>query len=104
MAIINFKKALEINPDSANIYLLLGNAQLQLGRVNQAKVTYETGFLKHPEIAEIHKILGMIYSQRNENPDKVIYHFQEYLRLSPNQPDAAQIQSMIQAIESGVKS
>jgi tetratricopeptide (TPR) repeat protein len=103
-AIINFKKALEINPDSANIYLLLGNAQLQSGRVNQAKVTYETGFLKHPEIAEIHKILGMIYSQRNENPDKVIYHFQEYLRILPNQPDAAQIQSMIQAIESGVKS
>ncbi len=46
----------------------------------------------------------MIYSQRNENPDKVIYHFQEYLRILPNQPDAAQIQPMIQAIESGVKS
>ena len=46
----------------------------------------------------------MIYSQRNEKPDKVIYHFQEYLRILPNQSDAAQIQSMIEAIESRVES
>ena len=45
-----------------------------------------------------------IYFQRNEKPDKVIYHFQEYLRILPNQSDAAQIQSMIEAIESRVES
>ena len=37
----------------------------------------------------------------NENSDKAKSHFQKYLRLSPNQPDAAQIQSMIQSIENG---
>ena len=33
-----------------------------------------------------------------ENPGKATYHFQEYLRLSPNQSDATQIKSMIQLL------
>ena len=96
--------AIEHNPDYLKAYINLGNAQFQLNELDQAKATYETALLKHPEVAGIHKNLGIIYSQKNKNPSKAKSHFQEYLRLSPNQPDAAQIQSMIQAIESGVKS
>ena len=98
------QKLIEYEPDHLKAYINLGNAQLLLGKLDQAKATYETALLKHPEVAGIHKNLGIIYSQKNKNPSKAKSHFQEYLRLSPNQPDAAQIQSMIQAIESGVKS
>ena len=98
------QKVIEYEPDYLKAYINLGNAQLLLGKLDQAKATYETALLKHPEVAGIHKNLGIIYSQKNKNPSKAKSHFQEYLRLSPNQPDAAQIQSMIQAIEGGVKS
>ena len=54
--------------------------------------------LKQPNIPEVHKSLGLIYSQKKKNPDKAIHHFQEYLRLSPSQSDASQIKSMIQAL------
>ena len=69
---------------------------MQLGRLDQARKTYEAILLRQPNISEVHKNLGFIYYQIKENPDKATYHFQEYLRLSPNQSDASQIKSMIQ--------
>ena len=89
------EKVIEYEPDYLKAYITLGNAQLLLGKLDQAKATYETALLKHPEVAGIHKNLGIIYSQKNKNPSKAISHFQEYLRLSPNQPDVAQIQKLI---------
>ena len=95
------QKIIDYEPDNLNAYINLGNAQLLLGKLDQAKATYETALLKHPEVAGIHKNLGIIYFQKNKNMSKAKSHFQKYLRLSPNQPDAAQIQSMIQSIENG---
>ena len=71
---------------------------MKLGKFDQARKTYETALLKNPALAGIHRNLGIVYSQKDRNPSKAISHFQEYLRLSPNQPDVAQIQSMIQAL------
>ena len=95
------QKIIDYEPDNLNAYINLGNTQLLLGKLDSAKATYETALLKHPEVAGIHKNLGIIYFQKNKNMSKAKSHFQKYLRLSPNQPDAAQIQSMIQSIENG---
>ena len=90
--------AIEHNPDHLKAYINLGNAQFQLNELDQAKATFEKALLKKPALAGIHRNLGIVYSQKDRNPSKAISHFQEYLRLSPNQPDVAQIQSMIQAL------
>jgi len=90
--------AIEHNPDHLKAYINLGNAQFQLNELDQAKATFEKALLKNPALAGIHRNLGIVYSQKDRNPSKAISHFQEYLRLSPNQPDVAQIQSMIQAL------
>ena len=71
---------------------------MKLGHLDQAKKTYEAILLKQPNIAEVHKNLGLIYYKIKENPGKVTYHFQESLRFSPNQSDATQIKSMIQLL------
>ena len=90
--------AIENNPDHLKAYINLGTAQFQLNELDQAQATFEKALLKNPALAGIHRNLGMIFFEKNKNSDKAILHFQEYLRLSPNQPDVAQIQSMIQAL------
>ena len=64
-------------------------------------MTYETALLKQPDHAGIHKNLGIIYSQENENKDKALFHLEESIRLDPNQTEAIQIREMIQTLKSG---
>ena len=97
-ALLEYKKAIKLNPDHTPSYVNLGHTLFKLGQSDQAQKTYKTILLKQPNIPEVHKSLGLIYSQKKENPDKAIHHFQEYLRLSPSQSDASQIKSMIQAL------
>ena len=97
-AVAEYKMALKTNPDHIPSYTNMGNAQMQLGRFDQARKTYETALLKQPGMAQIHKNLGIIFSQSNMNTAKAIFHFSKSLELSPNQPDAQKIQSTIQAL------
>ena len=55
--------------------------------------------LKNPALAGIHRNLGIIFFQKNKNFDKAILHFQESIRLAPNQPEVEQIQSLIEALK-----
>ena len=98
-ALLEYKKAIKLNPDHTPSYVNLGHTLFKLGQSDQAQKTYKTILLKQPNIPEVHKSLGLIYSQKKENPDKAIHHFQEYLRLSPNQHDATQINFMIQSLK-----
>ena len=97
-ALLEYKEAIKLDPDHTPSYVNLGHTLFKLGQSDQAQKTYKTILLKQPNIPEVHKSLGLIYSQKKENPDKAIHHFQEYLRLSPSQSDASQIKSMIQAL------
>ena len=97
-ALLEYKKAIKLNPDHIPSIVNLGHTLLILGQSDQAQKTYKTILLKQPNIPEVHKSLGLIYSRKKENPDKAIHHFQEYLRLSPSQSDATQIKSMIQLL------
>ena len=98
-ALFEYKKAIKLNPDHIPSIVNLGHTLFILGQSDQAQNTYKTILLKQPNIPEVHKSLGLIYSQKKENPDKAIHHFQEYLRLSPNQHDATQINFMIQSLK-----
>ena len=97
-ALLEYKKAIKLKPDHIPSIVNLGQALFILGQSNQAQKTFKTILLKQPNIPEVHKSLGLIYSQKKENPDKAIHHFQEYLRLSPSRSDATQIKSMIQSL------
>ncbi len=104
-ALLEFKKAVKLNPRHILSYVNLGYLQLRLGQIEQAKATYETALLKkqanltsQPEYAEIHKNLGIIYDYIKEDTKKVAYHFQESLRIAPNQPNAPKIKEAIKDI------
>ena len=91
--------AIEHNPDHLKAYINLGNAQFQLKELDQAKATFEKALLKNPALAGIHRNLGIIFFEKNKNSDKAILHFQESIRLAPNQPEVEQIQSLIEALK-----
>lgn len=97
-ALLEYKEAIKSNPDHTPSFVNLGHTLIKLGHLDQARTTYEAILLKQPNISEVHKNLGLIYYQMKENPGKATYHFQEYLRFSPNQSDATQIKSMIQLL------
>jgi len=97
-ALLEYKKAIKLNPDHIPSFVNSGHTLLKLGRLDKARKTYEAILLRQPNISVVHKNLGFIYYQMKENPDKAKYHFQEYLRLSPNQSDASQIKSTIQLL------
>jgi tetratricopeptide (TPR) repeat protein len=97
-ALLEYKKAIKLNPDHTPSFVNLGHTLIKLGRVDKARKTYEDILLRQPNISVVHKNLGFIYYEIKENPGKAIYHFQEYLRLSPNQSDTSQIKSMIQTL------
>ena len=99
-ALLEYQRALKLNPDHIPSYVNLGTAQMRLGRFDQGRKTYETILLKKPSMAKIHKYLGIIHTQMQESPDKAVFHLQEYIRLAPNQPDVAHIQSMVRILTS----
>ncbi|MBT5551145.1 MAG: tetratricopeptide repeat protein [Nitrospina sp.] len=100
-ALDEYKEALKLNPDHFPSYVYLADAQAKSGKVDQVRMTYETALLKQPDHAGIHKNLGIIYSQENENKDKALFHLEESIRLDPNQTEAIQIREMIQTLKSG---
>ena len=65
------------------------------GKIDEALATYDVILSKRPNIAGIHKNLGMIYTQYKHDAAKARRHFQESLRLAPNQPQAAIIRGIL---------
>ena len=98
LALLEYKEAINLNPEHIPSYANMGSVQMRLGMFNQGRATFEAILSKKPSIAKIHKYLGIIHAQMKESPDKAIFHLQESLRLAPNQPEAAQIKLMIQTV------
>jgi len=98
-AIESFKKAVNLNPSSLSANINLATAHLNLGNLDDSILIFNKILKRFPKIAGIHKNLGLIYYQHKKNPSKAIHHFKESLKLDKNQPQAAQIRSIISELE-----
>ncbi|HVO29325.1 MAG TPA: tetratricopeptide repeat protein [bacterium] len=75
-----------LHPETAEEYLTLSNAQLQLGKFADAEKTARAGLLKHPDSQGFHLLLGEIYAGR-EKPADAFYEYQwEILRAGGAAP------------------
>jgi tetratricopeptide (TPR) repeat protein len=82
-AIIQFQKALEINPYSADAHNNLGYSLFQKGRVNEAIAHFQRALEIKPDYAETHNNLG--YSLlRKGRVNEAIAHFQRALEIKPD--------------------
>ena len=64
-AIIAFRNLLKIEPDSQNIYLLLGNAYFKNNMMNDALSVYEQYKKKYPGESIVHENLALIYEKKS---------------------------------------
>ena len=81
------KKALEINPHTADTYVNLGCALMLQNKSDEAFVNFKKALQINPDIAEAHINLGIILFNR-ERPDEAIAHFREALRIKPDDATA----------------
>jgi tetratricopeptide (TPR) repeat protein len=50
----------------------------------------------HPEFAYAHYYAGMAYSAMRR-PDKMLTHFEQFLRMKPDAPEARKVQAVMRA-------
>ncbi|MHB1844579.1 MAG: FHA domain-containing protein [Deltaproteobacteria bacterium] len=76
--------------DAYNEALQLISAKDFAGALSQLHKTVEI----LPGFADAHKAMGICYAKMSE-PDKGAVHYEQYLKLKPNAPDAPQVRQML---------
>lgn len=75
-----------LHPTTAEEYLTLSAAQLQLGKFDAAEKTARDGLAKHPESQGFHLALGDIYAARDKAADAFYEYQWEVMRAGGGAP------------------
>ena len=86
-AIVQFHKALEIDPRNSNAHDNLGSALVQKGEGDEAIEEYQKALQDNPDNFEAHNNLGHAFLKRKEL-DAAIVQFQQAVRLNPSFADS----------------
>jgi len=94
-AITELSRAISLNANSASAHLYAGVAYAGLAQYDEAekhlKTAYTIGGTSYP-MALFH--LGQVYINKGER-EAALKYFEEYLRVSPNAPNARQVEKLI---------
>jgi len=82
-AIVEFSKALQINPSNAKIYLVRGNAYGQKKLYDQAIADYNKAIEISPSYAEAYAFRGDTYGQKGLY-DRTISDYNKAIEINPN--------------------
>ncbi|HEX5734504.1 MAG TPA: tetratricopeptide repeat protein [Blastocatellia bacterium] len=86
-AIVAYKRAIEINPDSTEVYYHLGMAYSSLGKYKEAVEAYTRAIRIRPDYAAAYYNLGHAYSNLDRH-DKAIKAFRQSIRYEPDNVEA----------------
>jgi Flp pilus assembly protein TadD len=89
-----YENAIIYDPEFISPYINLANLNMSTGEIETAKNLLLTALLKKPNLAGVHKNLGLILLQE-KNIIGASKHLREYIRLMPLAPDAEKIQSFL---------
>jgi tetratricopeptide (TPR) repeat protein len=64
------------------------------GNIKEARATFERVAAAKPDFAKVHYMLGLSYANLNETA-KAKEHFETFLKLAPNDPDAGTAKEML---------
>ena len=84
-------------PANPAIYHYRGIAKTSRGDYQSAVLDLEKALDLDPSHGYSHYYLGMVYS-RLRRPDKMVDHYQSFLKLEPNAPEAARVQSLLRSV------
>jgi tetratricopeptide (TPR) repeat protein len=92
------KKMQAENPEKAGLNMFNQAADLyNAGNVAEAKKIFEAIVAGQPNHAKTHYMLGMCYAGE-DNKAKAKEHFEKFLQLAPNDPDAGTAQEMLKYV------
>ena len=92
------KKMQAENPEKAGLNMFNQAADLyNSGNVAEAKKIFEAIVAGQPNHAKTHYMLGMCYAGEDNKP-KAKEHFEKFLPLAPNDPDAGTAQEMLKYV------
>jgi tetratricopeptide (TPR) repeat protein len=86
-AMMNFNKAIRINPNNAEAHYNLGNAYLSQSRLAMAAGEYRKAIGARPNYAKAYGNLAVALASMGES-DEAIKNFRRVVELEPNSPDA----------------
>ena len=92
-AIEEYVKALEIDPEHASANYKIGNAYLEIGRLDLAESNYRTAILINPDLPDPSSGLGIFYYTRANGhleagrPTEAEADYDKALHLNPDLPD-----------------
>ncbi|MBE7558721.1 tetratricopeptide repeat protein [bacterium] len=90
------------NPLDAVFAWFLGSEFYKLGRMEEARATFDQLLARHPGNAFAHSYLSYIYtySKQHRNRDKALYHAEEALRLFDSEEGRADARRHLATIRS----
>lgn len=95
LAVLN--EAQTANPKNADAYMYRGIARANKNQFNEAVQDLEKAIQINPNNAKAHYYGGLAYNGL-KRPDKMVEHFQIFLKLAPDAPEAARVRSLLRNI------
>ena len=94
-AIGAYQKALELDPKNVDIRVDMGTCYKNIGNPDKAVEEYRKALAIDPRHLNAHRNLAVVLASDLGEKKQATKEFEEYLRLSPNAPDADQIRQEI---------
>ena len=98
-ALPELRRALTIEPMSAEAYLILGYIHQRRGDLDAAVSALRTAIFWNPRLIEAHIALGRIFLDRGDRAQAMTYA-KNALQIDPNNPEAIALQRQV---ETGIK-
>jgi len=94
-AIAAYQKALELDPKNVDVRVDMGTCYRNIGEAVRAAQEYRKAIAINPTHLKAHRNLGVVLAFDLRDKKQAIKEFEEYLRLSPNAPDAYRVKQEI---------
>jgi tetratricopeptide (TPR) repeat protein len=96
-AITLLNEAQAADSENAELYHYRGIARASKQDYAAAAADLEKAIELDPSSAESHYYAGMVYG-RLKRTDRMVNHYQMFLRLAPNSPEAPKVQSLLRSV------
>jgi cytochrome c-type biogenesis protein CcmH/NrfG len=98
-AIDAYQKALALDEKNVNVRVDLGTCYRSIGKPDKAAEEYRKAIAMNPNHINAHRNLGIVLAFDLNDKKGAIKQLEDYLRLAPQAPDAAQIGQLIEKLK-----
>ncbi|MFZ5907005.1 MAG: tetratricopeptide repeat protein [Nitrospirota bacterium] len=94
-AIDAYQTSLELDPSNVDVRVDMGTCYRNIGQPRKAVEEYNKAIAINPGHINAHRNLGVVAAFDLKDRVLAVREFEEYLRLAPDAPDAAQVRQLL---------